>query len=365
MQRSNPNAEFGAAGSAVVAVGYQQAAVPASFDMMLPSVSYIHVGDTVTFQNRAAYTPHTVTFSGGDSLPGPMDPAAGTPTQPSGGSWSGRGLLNSGMLMPGADYAVTFTAAGVYDYACLMHPLMRGQIAVLPADAPIPSAEEQARAAERQQADAAAQAAALIAGCRVSLPTGTAGADGATAWDVTAGTGAAGFDVEQYYPETLLVSEGDSVTFTNRNLYEPHFVTFPTSDADRARFFHGSEPDFAALMTPMGGTVVDGSQLVNAGGIMPGQSVTFQFPKAGQYAYDCYLHDGNKMDGVIIVQPRGAVHIYMNGEPFADTLIRPAEAGSAPADGVRRLGEALALALALGGRFTYDTATRTLSIEAR
>lgn len=297
-----------------VEVGHDSATV--QFDQMFPGTTYIHVGDSVTFTNAAKAVPHTVTFAGGGKMPAYPEPAAVAPSQPSGGEWNGKGLLNSGMMAPGQSYTVTFTQVGVFDYACALHPLMRGQIVVLPADAAIPSVDDGAAAAKAQQAVADDAATAIAASYSGRLPSGSVNSDGSVNWDVTAGAGIGSLTVDQFFPANLVVSEGDSVTFTNRGAYEFHFVTFPVSPDDAAKFIDGHEPNVPALMTPMGGTTVDGSQLVNSGAIFAHQSVTFSFPKAGTYPYYCYLHGAMHMEGVITVQPKGTIHAYVNGKPL-------------------------------------------------
>jgi len=76
-----------------------------------PSVT-IHVGSTVTFENNGMAAPHTVTF--GPEQPNIFvpygDPAHFTGQQ-----------LNSGILLPGSSFKVTFTKAGTYRYVCGLH----------------------------------------------------------------------------------------------------------------------------------------------------------------------------------------------------------------------------------------------------
>ena len=54
---------------------------------------------------------------------------------------------------------------------------------------------------------------------------------------------------------------------------------------------------------PSGGTTYDGSALVNSGPLMPGQSFSLTFTKAGTYTYHCLFHDDTEnMIGTITVQ---------------------------------------------------------------
>jgi plastocyanin len=70
----------------------------------LPSVIAAQVGDTIKWTNEDSM-PHTV---------------VGTE-------------LNSPRLAPGESYQAVVTKAGTYDYACGIHPDMKGQIKVQPA----------------------------------------------------------------------------------------------------------------------------------------------------------------------------------------------------------------------------------------
>jgi plastocyanin len=74
----------------------------------------VHVGDTVSFMVAGPGAPHTVTF--GQEPPGlAIFVPSGDPTHYSGGD------VNSGLLVPGAPFDVTFTAAGTYRYICAIH----------------------------------------------------------------------------------------------------------------------------------------------------------------------------------------------------------------------------------------------------
>jgi plastocyanin len=44
------------------------------------------------------------------------------------GEWDGRGFRSSGVLEPGDSFTVTFTRAGTYPFACLLHPQMVGVV---------------------------------------------------------------------------------------------------------------------------------------------------------------------------------------------------------------------------------------------
>src|SRR5271154_636121 len=42
------------------------------------------------------------------------------------------GLFNSGVMVLGTSFSVTFTKAGTFDYKCTIHPTMHGSVVVLP-----------------------------------------------------------------------------------------------------------------------------------------------------------------------------------------------------------------------------------------
>ncbi|MDB4898006.1 MAG: hypothetical protein JWN15_4268 [Firmicutes bacterium] len=338
-----------------VEVGRESAMV--SFDAMFPAVTYIHVGDTITFTSKASATPHTVTFAASAQMPSITDPGAMTPSQMSGGTWAGDVLLNSGIIRPGGTYTVTFTKEGVFDYACVLHPLMLGQIAVLPVGMPIPKIADQKVMADMQHHDHMVQADLAMANQTGRLPEGTVNSDGSVTWKVHAGLGLQNFSVNQFFPQNLVISEGDTVDFRNDNIYEFHFVTFATSPADRDKFFGPQGANLTAMMTPMGGSVVDGSQLINSGGIFPEQTKSFRFPKTGTYKYICYYHGGNHMEGTVIVQAKNTVHAYLNGQPIvtADTRA-PHMLGSHVHIPLRAVVEAL------NGSIAWDGASETVSV---
>jgi plastocyanin len=80
----------------------------------------VHTGDTVVWTQNDPDEVHTVSFlDNGKDVDFLTDPAA---HQPAGGSvYSGSGFFNSGVLMPGKSYALTFNTPGTYAYQCLIH----------------------------------------------------------------------------------------------------------------------------------------------------------------------------------------------------------------------------------------------------
>lgn len=148
---------------------------------------------------------------------------------------------------------------------------------------------------------------------------------------------------ERFYPEALIVSAGDSITWKFDSGVEPHTVTFLGAD--------GKFPDMAAGPPPgaggpggggapggpggagggippqipgnplfffkQGGASYDGSTYVNSGVLsasIPGaREYTLNFPKPGTYRYICLIHSGQDpqtgkvegMVGTLVVQAAG------------------------------------------------------------
>ena len=77
----------------------------------IPAVSTAHVGDKIIFLNGDD-APHTST--------------SGTPASGPNGIW------DSGLQQPGVDFVFIATNPGTFDYFCMVHPWMVGQLEILP-----------------------------------------------------------------------------------------------------------------------------------------------------------------------------------------------------------------------------------------
>ena len=77
----------------------------------VPSYATAHVGDKIIFLNGDDAA-HTST--------------SGTPVNGPDGVW------NSGLQQPGVDYELILDMAGTFDYFCMVHPWMAGQLQILP-----------------------------------------------------------------------------------------------------------------------------------------------------------------------------------------------------------------------------------------
>ena len=77
----------------------------------IPAVSTAYVGDKIIFLNGDD-APHTST--------------SGTPASGPNGIW------DSGLQQPGVDFVFMATDPGTFDYFCMVHPWMVGQLEILP-----------------------------------------------------------------------------------------------------------------------------------------------------------------------------------------------------------------------------------------
>jgi predicted secreted protein with PEFG-CTERM motif len=82
----------------------------------VPSYVTAHVGDTIIFLNGDDAA-HTST--------------SGTPAAGPDGVW------DSGLQQPGIDYKLTLDTPGTFDYFCMVHPWMSGQLQILPKGADV------------------------------------------------------------------------------------------------------------------------------------------------------------------------------------------------------------------------------------
>ncbi|MBX3065958.1 MAG: hypothetical protein KF726_23470 [Anaerolineae bacterium] len=111
-----------------------------------PAVAVIHTGDTVTWTNPEVsvdgQTVASLKFDGDGLVLVPPTGAAPMVTLgsdynaviESGGKVGVNDVFNSGILLPGQSYTLTFTEAGVYPYYSSFHYGMKGVIVVLPAE---------------------------------------------------------------------------------------------------------------------------------------------------------------------------------------------------------------------------------------
>ncbi|MGN6635790.1 MAG: cupredoxin domain-containing protein, partial [Oryzihumus sp.] len=162
---------------------------------------------------------------------------------------------------------------------CLVHGMfMKGTVHVRAAGTEYPFTQaDYNRQADRQKA------ADLRDGRRLWNET----AEKATNHTVYAGADDKAAMVMRFIDQHVKVHVGDSVTFKDTGMIAPHTITF---GPERANIFvpYGDPKHFA------------GGQL-NSGIVLPGQSFTVTFTKAGTYPYICGLHDFLGMAGTVVV----------------------------------------------------------------
>ncbi len=219
------------------------------FGTYFPNNLNVRPGDTITYDNRSSNDIHTVTFGvksdRSDQPPtvlksrqanpvvfGPCyttapakpditcpPPTAGAP------EYSGKGFWNSGVIMPpvlppeagpktttvklGADIA-----PGTYLVTCLLHPNMEHGVTVVGSDAERQSQAEVAAKADQELGATKAQGTSIV------IPTAGTTPDGAT---VASGWSNKLVAVNRFYPETVAIKEGQTVTWrVASDLDAPH-----------------------------------------------------------------------------------------------------------------------------------------------
>jgi plastocyanin len=308
--------------------------------VFFPGEITINAGDSIWFDFGMGGF-HTVSFLSGAAVP-PIfipDPEAATPAAgelpklvlnpqivfPQGDSYDGTGYVNSGIDVfrdPTQPYVLKFTAAGTYDYLCVIHSsVMKAKVVVQEAGAAAPHTQaEYDQTAADEIAKLYDQAAAEKA--KYAQATSTQNADGTTSWELTVGAGGeTQVRIQSFLPKELEVKVGDKVKWVHRAPGEPHTVSFigagetPPEDTIVEQFADGSPKFVQSLQTllPQGGNVWSGTGWVNSGflGIPTvGPAVTefeLTFDTPGDYGYYCALHgdaQGNDMAAKLKVSPK-------------------------------------------------------------
>ncbi|MGQ0568735.1 MAG: cupredoxin domain-containing protein [Armatimonadota bacterium] len=283
----------------------------------------IGVGDTLTWQFDGF---HTVTFLGGEPFPEIIVPEGqrlfGNPRVffPVGGkTYDGTGYVNSGTPPEGQikggvyspapfSYSLTFTKAGEYRYVCTIHgPGMGGTVRVTDSPTSSPAAVlRQAR--EDQQATLRAGRAAYSR----LRPEG----QGRSIVVPLPGNLRAGYSIFRFTRAPLVVRRGTTVTWTMRDPFEIHTVTFPGGQQPPP--FIIPQPQSQGppklllnpkVAMPTKTPVHRGAGYVNLGILFPPgvpgnppTSYRLTFTKTGRYEYWCSVHVPEGMKGTVIVQ---------------------------------------------------------------
>lgn len=272
-------------------------------------------GTTVTFK-AGWLEPHTVTFPGNKSIPGPDDPNAAVPTNPGQVvQYDGTQYVSSGFIASGGafgeakSFQITFASQGAFPYACIIHPGMEGKVNVVASG----SATSQDQIDATSKTTFANALTALKAEAKKlgdKQVTKTANSDGSTTWRVaTVGGVVPPSDVQQFFPAAMNVQEGDTVVWESA-VPTPHTVTF-LGGADLGKIIAEGPPDPIAnpkilLPTQAPAAGYDGNGFINSGiigvaGFPAGTSYSVKFSKAGSYSYLCVLHVEQGMGGTVNV----------------------------------------------------------------
>ena len=286
------------------------------FGTFFPNSINVRPGDTITYDNRSSNDIHTVTFGvksdRSDQPPtvlktrqanpvvfGPCftteparpditcpPPTAGAP------EYSGKGFWNSGVIMPTAlppeagPKTTTVKlgkdiAPGTYTVTCLLHPHMEHGVTVVGSDTERQSPAEVVAKADQELGTTKAQVTSI------AIPTAGTGPQGAT---VASGWSNKLVAVNRYYPETVAIKEGQTVTWKVGSDWMPHTVSF------QPPFKSPAEPNaLKPSGVKAGGKYAGGESHSGIFGPPPdGLTDTFSltFTKAGKYPYLCLLHPG-------------------------------------------------------------------------
>jgi plastocyanin len=287
----------------------------------------INAGDTIFFDFKSLFSPHTVTFLSGQAAPPLLvpveraatpaaaggeppavmfNPAAVFPSQ--GDTYDGTGIANAGLdrlRPPDQPYTLTFTQPGAFDYLCLVHPkMMKGKVTVQAKGAAVP--HEQAEVdtiAAQEMAQLLARGKALIAQYDIAASP-TVGASNGNVWDVRAGAEDDEVVAARFFPSNLTIKAGDTVRWTDASEFEPHTVTFPGNqeppDLIEPQPQAGGPPKLVFnpdLVGRRGPQVDRGADYANSGAMgadfkeftgLTTYELTFAAP--GAYPYYCALH---------------------------------------------------------------------------
>jgi plastocyanin len=220
--------------------------------------------------------------------------------------------VNSGVLLNGQGYNVTFPTVGNYKLVCLVHANMTAMIHVLDASAELPHDQAFYNAEARDmQKDLISSAGHMMdMGDDGSQTAVTAGVGGV----VATGGGSNTLSVMRFMHPTRIVHVGDTVDWTNDDPVTPHTITFGTEpantmppsanvtvDADGARHATVSSPTDSVHS---GFIVAAPQDQIGAAQPLPGVTrFRVTFTKPGLFRYICALHDTLGMVGEVIVLP--------------------------------------------------------------
>ncbi len=257
----------------------------------LPEHLTVHVGETVRW-SFPWHEPHSVTFGIAES--------GAPPSTPSPATHSGQPFLSSDLTFgPGKSYDIRFTTAGTFAYNCYIHPGMVGTVTVVPAGA-IADSQQSAdlRAAAEYRHDIEEIRAIAVDLANKPVPT-VSRPDATTAHLLKIAGETAHGDVQQFFPATISVRQGDTITWRSV-VHTPHTVTFGPFPAGPVG------PDNPLIAEPaIPGATYEGSGYWNSGVIgidwPAGIDFSVTFSRPGNFRYYCTLHESQGMVGIVTV----------------------------------------------------------------
>jgi plastocyanin len=148
---------------------------------------------------------------------------------------------------------------------------------------------------------------------------------GPQSWSVVAGasTGNQAFQALAFYPNTITIDAGDTITWTAKPV-EPHTISFPLPGATPV------PPTSPSAQAPAGGTTFDGTTYVSSGFIGGGATYSLTFTKPGTYTYYS-LPQQPIVSGTVVVQAAGTAYpisasaVVANGAAGVDADFTNAE----------------------------------------